>query len=277
MKTKWKIYMLPTVEETYYFNEDNQRFEKKKFFFDDYIDWKKPGSGSKITDDGKQFFDVGSGIMIAEKQENGEFEVVNTDTFKELNNARISNIYPEEAKADGSWVIWFSGPDGIFRYEGNLEKPIIPEFNVTIRKMTIAGDSLVYGGNIDFPEKLSIPFDKNSVTLGYAAPLFIGQKDIKYSTQLSGLDDKWSEWTAQTTREYINLPDGDYNFRVKAQNIYGDVTEESSASFSIIAPWYRTWWAYILYAIAFLAVVYAVVKARTTILLAQQKDLGGYR
>ncbi|PIB27401.1 hypothetical protein BFP77_12120 [Maribacter sp. 4U21] len=262
-----------TVEETYYFNEDNQRFEKKKFFFDDYIDWKKPGSGGKITDDGKQFFDVGSGIMIAEKQDNGEFKVVNTDTFKELNNARISNIYPEEARADGSRVIWFSGPDGIFRYEGDLEKPVIPQFKVAVRSMTIAGDSIVYGGNTIFPEKMSIPFAKNSVTLGYASPLFVGQRDIKYSTQLSGLDDKWSEWTSQTTREYINLPAGSYTFKTRAQNIYGDITEEASVSFSIKAPWYATWWAYLLYGLAFLTVVYLIVKARTKILLNQQKVL----
>ncbi len=262
-----------TVEETYYFNEDNQRFEKKKFYFDEYLDWKKPGSGGRTTDDGKRFLDVGSGIMIAEKQENGEFKVVNTDTFKELNNTRIINIYPEEPEADGSRVIWFSGPDGIFRYEGNLEKPVIPQFKVAVRSMTIAGDSIVYGGNTTFPEKMSIPFDKNSVTLGYAAPLFVGQKDIKYSTQLSGLDDKWSEWTLQTTREYINLPAGKYTFKTKAQNIYGDITEEAAVSFSINAPWYATWWAYALYALGILGFIYFSVKARTKILLKQQKIL----
>jgi hypothetical protein len=79
---------------------------------------------------------------------------------------------------------------------------------------------LVYGGSIDFPKNLSIPFNKNSVTLNYEAPLFIDQKDIKYSTQLSGLDEKWSDWTAQTTREYVNLPAGNYTFKIKAQNSY---------------------------------------------------------
>ena len=261
-----------TEQETYAFNEETQRFEKKKFLFDEFIDWDAPGSRGDRTEDGKRWFNAGSGIMIAEKNESGEVEF-NTDTFKELKNTIIGSINPEEPNPDGTWVVWLPGPDGVFRYEGKLEKPSFPKFQVVIRKMTIAGDSLVYGGNIDFPEKLSIPFDKNSVTVNYAAPLFIGQKDIKYSTQLSGLDDTWSDWTSQTSREYINLPPGNYTFKTKAQNIYGDVTEESSASFSIVPPWYRTWWAYILYALAFFAVVYVVVKARTTILLAQQKVL----
>ncbi|SKB40573.1 Y_Y_Y domain-containing protein [Maribacter arcticus] len=260
------------AKETYVLNEAADRFEKKKFFFDKFINWKNPGSATKRTKDGKIWFNVGSGVMFAEKNSLGEFKI-NSDVFKELKNTRIYTIYPEDSEPDGSRVVWFSGPDGVIRYEGNLEKPIIPEFQVAIRKMTIAGDSLVYGGNIDFPEKLNIPFDRNSVTVNYAAPLFIGQKEIKYSTQLSGLDDTWSDWSKQTSREYINLPAGDYTFKTKAQNIYGDITDETSVSFSIIPPWYATWWAYLLYGLSFLAVVYLVVKARTSILLNQRKIL----
>ena len=261
------------VKETYEYNNKNDRFEKKKFFFDEYINWDKPGTQTERSNDGKVWFDVGSGIMIAEKNENGEYEVVNTDTFKELNTTRIITIYPEDPKPDGSRVVWFSGPDGVIRYEGNLDKPTIPEFKVDIRSMTITGDSLLYGGNIAFPEKMSIPFDRNSVTLRYAAPLFIGQKDIKYSTQLSGLNETWSDWTAQTTREYINLPAGEYTFKTKAQNIYGDITEEASVSFSIKSPWYKTWWAYALYVLGVLGFIYFSVKARTSILLNQKKAL----
>ncbi len=259
-------------EKTYGFNESANRFEERTFFFDEYINWDRPGSRPEETTDGKLFFNGGSGTVVFDKV-NGKYEVSNTDTFKELQNNRIFTIYPEEPRADGSRVVWFSGPDGAIRYEGNLETPSIPEFHTDIRSITIGADSLVYGGNIDLPADLSLPFDKNSVTFGYAAPLFIGQKEMKYSTQLLGLDDIWSDWTAQTTREYINLPAGSYTFKTKAQNIYGDITEEASVSFAITPPWYSTWWAYALYVLAFLAIVYFVVKARTAILLSQQKVL----
>jgi signal transduction histidine kinase/CheY-like chemotaxis protein len=267
------VWVFAYVEkETYKFNEESQRFEKEKYFFDQFFDWDSPGSDGDQTKDGKIWFNAGSGIMIAEKDKDGEYEF-NTDTFKELKNTVILNINPEDPKPDGSRVVWLPGPDGVFRYEGKLEKPSFPKFKVVVRKMTITGDSLVYGGNTDFPEHLSLPSDKNTITIGYAAPLFIGQKDIKYSTQLSGLDDKWSDWTAQTSREYINLPAGAYTFKTKAQNIYGDITEEASVSFAIKAPWYATWWALLLYGLAFLGTIYLIVKARTSILLNQQKIL----
>ncbi len=262
------------TQESFVFNEENNQFEKQTFFYNDFLGWERGGGVARPIKDneGKIWLNARKGPIVAKPNKSDDYDI-DSDTFKGLNKTIIWDIYPEDTNEEGVQTVWLSGPDGVVRYQGSLEKPFLPDFHVDVRKLTIGGDSLVYGGNIDFPEGIKIPFDKNSVSIGYSAPLYIGQKEIQYSTQLVGLDYKWSDWTAQTTREYINLPAGDYSFRVKAQNIYGDVTEESSASFSIVPPWYRTWWAYILYALAFLAVVYAVVKARTTILLAQQKVL----
>ncbi|MDT0607096.1 ATP-binding protein [Croceitalea rosinachiae] len=261
-----------TVEKTYVFDKDSNRFKEEKFWFDTYINWENPGSRTQRTADGKVWFNAGSGIMVAEKNSNGEYEV-NTDVFKELQKTQIYTIYPEDPKEDGSRVVWLSGPDGVFRYEGKLNKPDIPDFHVDVRSFSIGGDSLVYEGNIDFPKDLKITFDKNTVNIGYAAPLYIGQKEIQYRTQLMGLDDKWSEWGSQTSREYINLPAGSYEFKVKAKNVYGDVSEEALVSFAIVPPWYKMWWAYALYALGILGFIYFSVKARTKILLNQQKVL----
>ena len=260
------------LEKNYGYNPETDRFEERKFWFDEYQDWDRPGTAPFKSQDGKLWFNVGSGIMVAEKSEDGTI-TVNTDTFKELKNYRIFTIYPEPADADGNLVVWFSTPGGVIRYEGNLEKPTFPDFHVNIRTIHVSGDSLLYAGNIDYPENLELDYEKNSVSIGYAAPLFIGQKDIKYSTRLLGLDNDWSAWTSQTTREYINLPPGGYTFQVRAQNIYGDITPETAIPFSISYPWYRTWWAYALYLLGFVVLVWSVVKARTGILLNQQKVL----
>ncbi|MBC2838683.1 ATP-binding protein [Robiginitalea sp. SC105] len=261
-----------SLEKTYGYNAETDRFEERDFWFDKYQVWDRAGTAPFETEEGKLWFNVGSGIMVAEKSADGEI-TVNTDTFKELKNYRIFTVYPEAPDADGNVVAWFSTPGGVIRYEGNLDKPTFPDFHVNIRNISIAGDSLVYAGNIAYPEDLEVDYDKNSVTIGYAAPLFIGQKDMKYSTRLVGLDDDWSDWTLQTSREYINLPPGGYTFEVRAQNIYGDITDETVLPFSINYPWFRTWWAYALYLFGFLAIIWFAVKTRTGILLSQQKVL----
>ena len=77
----------------------------------------------------------------------------------------------------------------------------------------------------------------------------------------------------QTSREYINLPPGDYSFSVRAKNIYGEVSEAVSVPFKITPPWYQTWWAYTLYGLGALALLYFIVRARTRILVNQRKAL----
>ncbi len=267
-------FIAPLVKESFAFNKDENRFEAKKYIYDAQIDWDRQGNTSfPITDrNGKIWFNAGSGVFVTERNEEGGY-TINADTFKELKNYILWDIYPEDPEPDGTQVVWMSGPDGVVRYEGKLEKPSNPNFNVKIRNLSIAGDSLLYAGNIDFPKNMEIPYDKNAVTIGYAAPLYIGQKEMQYSTQLEGLDKSWSDWTKQTSREYINLPNGRYTFRVKAKNVYGDISAESAVAFVIKAPWYLTWWAYLLYALAFIGAMYFIVRARTRILLGQQKIL----
>ncbi len=260
------------AEEIYSFNEKENRFEPKKVFYGHLIDWDRIGSNNKTDKSGNIWFNAGTGVVIAKKNKAGEFDI-NTETFKELKNRIIWNIYVEDPKPDGSQVAWLSGPDGVVRYDGNLEKPTTPNFDIKIRSMSIAGDSLIYAGGIEFPKDLVIPFEDNTVAINYAAPLFIGQKDMLYSTQLEGFDKNWSSWVKTASREYINLPSKNYTFKVKAKNVYGDISDESAVSFTIKTPWFKTIWAYILYLVALLLVVFAIVRTRTKILLSQQKEL----
>ena len=261
-------------KESFGFNEKNNQFEKQTFFYNNFLGWERGGgiARPKKDNEGKIWFNARKGPTIA-KPNNSDSYDFDSDTFKGLSNSIIWDIYPEDVNNQGIQKVWLSGPDGVVRYEGSLEKPFLPDFHVDVRKLTISGDSLVYGGNINFPEDLKIPFDKNSVSISYAAPLYIGQKEMQYSTQLMGLDNKWSEWGLQASREYINLPAGDYDFKVKAKNVYGDISDEAVVSFSIVPPWHKTWWAYALYALGILGIIYFSVKARTKILLNQQKVL----
>ena len=67
---------------------------------------------------------------------------------------------------------------------------------------------------------------------------------MQYQTRLDGLDDDWSEWTDEARRDYTNLGFGDFRFRVRARNLAGQMSDEGTYAFTILPPWYRTWWAY---------------------------------
>ncbi len=90
---------------------------------------------------------------------------------------------------------------------------------------------------------------------------------------LQGFDRSWTSWTEQTSREYTNLPDGRYRFIVRAKNIYNHLSREAAYPFTIAPPWYRIWWAWFLYGIFALLIVYSVVKMRVRHLEKQTTEL----
>ena len=93
--------------------------------------------------------------------------------------------------------------------------------------------------------------------LSFALPDYeqqLSQKQFQY--KLDGFDKKWIK-TSQTEVHYTNLDPGTYTLRVAAinnsSNQSGDITDkEISMQLTISAPWYATWWAFLLYIISFI-------------------------
>ncbi len=81
----------------------------------------------------------------------------------------------------------------------------------------------------------------------------------QYAYQLEGFDANWIDVGTKRSATYTNLPPGNFTFKVRAANADG-VWNEEGASFllTVLPPWYKTWWAYALYAVigilAFVAV-----------------------
>ncbi len=121
--------------------------------------------------------------------------------------------------------------------------------NLQIRKFytTNGRDSLVYGQSIgrnDTP--VVIRYRDNSVRIEYACNSYDPTQTTLYAYRLQGFEEQWSEYTTNTIKEYTNLPEGDYTFEVRVRDT-GKTPITAALSFEILPPWYRTWWAYVLY------------------------------
>jgi len=90
---------------------------------------------------------------------------------------------------------------------------------------------------------------------------------------LEGFDEQWSAWSKEIKKDYTNLPKGDYRFRVRAKNIYNHESAEATFALAILPPWYRTWWAYLLYVAALAVVISGFVLMRTRHLHVRSREL----
>ncbi|MCP4090424.1 MAG: response regulator, partial [Gammaproteobacteria bacterium] len=78
---------------------------------------------------------------------------------------------------------------------------------------------------------------------------------------LDGFEEDWSAWSIETDKDYTNLWEGEYIFYVQARDVYGFISREDAFSFQILPPWYRTWWTYLIYCLAFAALLAAYVRS----------------
>ena len=118
-----------------------------------------------------------------------------------------------------------------------------------------------------------MPKDLNSLYFEYSSTLFEQQKKIEFSYQLVGFDKEWSEWSSKSEKYYTNIPKGNYLFKVKSRNNLGNESSEVSYPFTINPAWYETFWIYLLYVLALLCFIMALILRQKRKHEKEQEDL----
>jgi signal transduction histidine kinase/ligand-binding sensor domain-containing protein len=124
------------------------------------------------------------------------------------------------------------------------------------------------------PYNLVVPYNQNYVSFNYSAMQLSNPDKLRYRYILEGIDKNWSAITDKTLSEnYRDLPPGTYTFKVASRGINGLWSKPATFTFEITAPWWKTWWAYTLYAIAFFGFMTLVVRFRSRTLKRQNQIL----
>jgi signal transduction histidine kinase len=116
-------------------------------------------------------------------------------------------------------------------------------------------------------------YSENSFVFNYAALNYREPRQTNYEHYLEGYDKGWSRPSSITFAEYQNLPFGKYVFRVRGVTSNGIKTNEASYAFIIHPPFWRTWWAYVIYGLIFIIGVYGVDRLQRRRLLAKERKL----
>lgn len=149
--------------------------------------------------------------------------------------------------------------DGFALIDMSKSNNRVARLNLQIRKFYVTNgrDSLVYGRSIaDNITPIDIRYRDNSVRIEYGCTDYDHNEVVAYAYRLKGFDDRWSESTSSTMKEYTDLPEGNYTFEVKVMTDGGKKPTVASVSFTVLPPWYRSWWAYTIYALLFIYGVY---------------------
>lgn len=111
------------------------------------------------------------------------------------------------------------------------------------------------------PKNPQLHFKQNHITFDLHTP---GSTDALIQFKLEGQDTDWSAPTSDFSITYTNLPPNN-NYVFKARSISkpsGSVSDETSFSFSISPPFWKTWWFLSLINLAALSLISVYIRFR---------------
>ena len=200
-----------------------------------------------IDDDGELFISGSAGVYVVDKAKliSGTFEeLALLDSRAGLLGSLTANAWNG---SDGKCV-YLSADRGAYKVD--LDHYLLEQraFRLTVPEIKLDDKSIVpeRGTVIDVSRDVSkIEFFPELINYTFADPV------VTY--RLEGFD---SDWTDQKDSEllsipYTNLPPGDYTFRLAVRDELGNITEESSYSFTKEKAIYdNAWFRYYMIAVA---------------------------
>ena len=113
-----------------------------------------------------------------------------------------------------------------------------------------------------FTRLITIPSDVRKFSVEFSLLAYHNPQECKYSYRLEGYDHDWHYSDADDRwATYQNLPPGHYELRVRGVDSYGRLVEMPyTISVHVLPPWYRTWWAYLIYICLLVVAVYGITE-----------------
>lgn len=137
-------------------------------------------------------------------------------------------------------------------------------FQVNLNLFTsLNSDSVFHGGFGEYNSDIGLDAADNAVRFEFASNYANLPQLNLYRWRLLGMEEQWSNWSAEHSKDYTNLPYGDHTFEVMTKNAAGVESQPNTIQFTIAAPWYFTIWAYLTYVFAFFLLIWVIVKMYT--------------
>lgn len=125
------------------------------------------------------------------------------------------------------------------------------------------GKKNILDRHISQARTITLKKSQNVFSIGFTLLEYSNPQKIVYGYMLRGFDNDW-RFTSSNHRmaTYTNLPSGNYEFCTKA---FFDGTNDkqnvvyNNINIHILPPWYKTWWAYLLYLSIFMITVWEIL------------------
>jgi two-component system sensor histidine kinase/response regulator, hybrid (one component system) len=152
------------------------------------------------------------------------------------------------AECDEQGNFYFGGINGLVMFNPLTDVSHTQKPRLYFTRLLIGGKEVSGNTDIFFKDKIVLPHDSANIVLEMASPDFVSMGNKYYKYKLEPIDKDWMEVNMQSgvpSVAYANLPIGNYTLHISVEN--SGQTTERQLYITILAPWYRTFWAYLCY------------------------------
>jgi len=212
--------------------------------------------GITFDDEGRVWFLTQRGVSILSRDSSGVESINMFDV-----NPRMEGIYSSPLQIGDR--LYLLTDEGIFITQAQFYKEKAePAPEVLITNLLINGvaDSKITA----LSNNIRLAPEQNNLTIEYAAITFRNADNVRYQYKLEGPEKDWSVLSDRGFVEFVTLNPGKYTFKVRAGMVGAQVEagRETSLTFRISPPYYRTIWFYLLITIGIASLLYAFYKYR---------------
>lgn len=246
-----------TIDGIYQYNSNTDRFDRSDKITDLFDDIGRLKTLN--TDSNGNLWIIGnkkSGVLRLNEDQTYTRITAPFETLKGKFVESYEFVYPYSNNH-----IFYGIDNGFAHYSSKFSKSYAQDFEAFITKVEISNlDSLIRPQNISKGQQFEFPFKRNSFRFHYSSPFYENITDLKFSYKLEHYSVDWSGWTSDSYKDFTNLNEGEYHFKVKARNVYGTESEIAEFSFRVIPPWFRSDVAYYIYLFLIAILTFFVIK-----------------
>jgi len=171
----------------------------------------------------------------------------------------------EDLLEDSSGDLWISTLVGLVHISAAVRgtAPPVPPVELV--------DVLVDGEPLPWKTDISLPYRRNRVELRFAGLSYRDPALLRYQVRLKP-DVPWRDASGRPQFQFVDVPPGEYHAEVRA-SLDGRRWSEPTArvSFTVLPPFWRTWWFNSLAVLGLAAVAYALYRFRLAHLLGVER------
>lgn len=176
-----------------------------------------------------------------------------------------------ECNSNGIWedkdgTLWFGTVSGLVKHEPSKLKPNLVSNLTVIQNIKLFSEDTLLNSGVELASRF------NTITFYYKGICLTNPDQVKYIKKLAGLEKDWSQPSSEDYCKYANIGPGTYTFMVKSQNNEGVWDPEPTTFvFTVLRPFYATWWFNLLLLATIISLTYFAFMIRVRTIQRKQK------